>query len=270
MSDDDAWWLHWIFFYLFFLGGGGEIKIWYLSSRVFAGSVLWSLGGLALVLVSRGQLLSPNGFLMNKTTRRRRSLYCASAKSSAQWRNGIPSWKQEMNNLIQPPSAPSNPVFRCGLRVVVANALVSPPYFCPGGDNFSPGKQPGCCCLAAVCRRDPFRGRHTCRLHGCSVTQQLSDHWWQGGEPGWHAGPLIVRPLICLYRRPCVCTPPGGQECCVNRWMDNKRLKCSYCHHQTQNMCLRSVLVPLVQPHAMRRQSVGFLFTRLCVRNFIP
>lgn len=50
-----------------------------------------------------------------------------------------------MNNLIQPtpehlpagevshPPLTCNPVFRCGLRVVVANALVSPPYFCPGG-----------------------------------------------------------------------------------------------------------------------------------------
>lgn len=178
-----------------------------------------------------------------------------------------------MNNLIQAPehlpagevSHPPltcNPVFHCGLCVVVANAVVSPPYFCPGGTNLAQVNT-GCCCLAAVCRRDPFRGRHTCRLHGCSVTQQLSDHWWQGGEPGWHTGPLIVRPLICLYR-PSVCTPPEGQECSVNRWMDNKRLKCSYCHHQTQNMCLRLVLVPLVQPHAMRRQSVGFLFTCVC------
>lgn len=56
-----------------------------------------------------------------------------------------------MNNLIQAPehlpagevSHPPltcNPVFHCGLCVVVANAVVSPPYFCPGGDKFSPGK----------------------------------------------------------------------------------------------------------------------------------
>lgn len=141
--------------------------------------------------------------------------------------------------------------------------VVSPRYFCPAGTNLAEVNT-GCCCLAAVCRWVPFWGRHTCRMHGCRMTQQLSDHWWQVGEPGWHTGPLIVRPLICLYRRS-VFTPPGCQECSVNPWMDNKRLKCTYCQHQTQNICLRSV--PLVQPHAMRRQSVAFLINMCIHRN---
>lgn len=153
-----------------------------------------------------------------------------------------------MNDLMQDPKhLPSsesshspltyNPIFYCGLCVDVAKEIVSPPYFCPARTNLTEVNT-GCCCLKALCRRVPFRGRHTCHIHGCIMTQQLSDHWWQVGKPGWHTGPLIVRPLICLYR-PSVSTPPGCQECSVNSWMHNKRLKCSYCHHQTQNICLQ-------------------------------
>lgn len=43
--------------------------------------------------------------------------------------------------------------------------------------------------------------------------------------------------------------------------MYNKRLKCNYCHHQTQNMCLRLVLLPLVQPYVMTWQGVAFWLT---------
>lgn len=171
-----------------------------------------------------------------------------------------------MNHLIQPlmhrptgetshPSLTGRPVFSCGPCVVMTQGAASSLYFCPAGTNLAEVNT-ACCCPAAVCRRDPVRGRRTCRSHGCSMTQQLSDHWWQVGEPVWHTGPLIVRLLICLYRLG-VCAPANGPDSSLwslNGW---QRLRRVYCHRSAQNMCLRAVLVSLVQPHAMRRQSVG-------------
>lgn len=148
-DDDDDPFLVASLDFFFFLGGEDKDLIFIITGVCWECSLVTWRAGLSGCIM--GELLSPNGFLMNKTTRRRRYLFCTSAKSSVQWRTESHHENKEMNNLIQAPellpagevSHPPltcNPVFHCGLCVVVANAVVSPPYFCPGGDKFSPGK----------------------------------------------------------------------------------------------------------------------------------
>lgn len=83
--------------------------------------------------------------------------------------------------------------------------------------------------------RDPVGGRLTCRSHGRRMTRQLSDHWWQAPEPGWHTGPLIVRLLMCLYQLNVCRQTAESSLWSLNRW---QRGRCVYCHHLAQNMCL--------------------------------
>lgn len=129
-----------------------------------------------------------------------------------------------MNNLIQPhvycphlsqPPSTSIPSLAVAWQWRATGGK-SFSYFCTGSTNIA-GVNTACCWL----NTDRVRGRHTCRTPGHKMTRQASDRRWDVSEPGWHAGPLIVRRVICLYQLQCVWAFKWLKALC-DPWIDHK------------------------------------------------